>query len=139
MFYPIMYQDMMGLAGRYTAQPSPLDEEKLQIELSQKNYAPRDYARELAERKAHAMGVTMQHDGEVTLIIGSDTIVNLNGSICEFTKHVYTTSFLLLCLTVADCPQIHPSVEKPKDEADAFNMIQSLSGNWHQVHTGVAV
>ena len=30
-------------------------------------------------------------------------------------------------------------MEKPKDEADAFNMIQSLSGNWHQVHTGVAV
>ena len=86
----------MGLAGRYTAQPSPLDEEKLQIELSRKNYAPHDYARTLAERKAHAMGTTMQHDGKVILIIGSDTIVNLNGNICEYmqTKHVYTTCFL---------------------------------------------
>lgn len=30
-------------------------------------------------------------------------------------------------------------VEKPKDEAEAIGMIQRLSGNWHQVHTGVAV
>ena len=30
-------------------------------------------------------------------------------------------------------------MEKPKDEAEAFEMIQRLSGNWHQVHTGVAV
>ncbi len=77
----------MGLAGRYTAQPSPLNEEELQIELAQKNVSPHDYARILAERKSHAMGngpVTMQHDGgEVTLIIGSDTIVDLNGSISE--------------------------------------------------------
>lgn len=30
-------------------------------------------------------------------------------------------------------------VNKPKDEADAFNMIKRLSGKWHKVHTGVAV
>lgn len=30
-------------------------------------------------------------------------------------------------------------MEKPKDEVDAFDMISRLSGNWHQVHTGVAV
>lgn len=29
-------------------------------------------------------------------------------------------------------------MEKPKDDTDAFNMIRRLSGNWHQVHTGVA-
>ena len=29
--------------------------------------------------------------------------------------------------------------EKPKDEEDAYNMLKKLSGNWHQVHTGVAV
>ena len=28
--------DMIGLAGRYTAEPSPLNEEELQIELAQK-------------------------------------------------------------------------------------------------------
>lgn len=103
--------DMMGLAGRYTAEPSPLDEEKLQIELANKETSPHEYARTLAERKAHAMGVTMLNSEEVTFIIGSDTIVDLDGSI----------------------------MEKPKDEANACEMIRHLSGNWHQVHTGVAV
>lgn len=28
---------------------------------------------------------------------------------------------------------------KPRDEADAFRMLQSLSGRWHQVYTGVSV
>ena len=35
-------------------------------------------------------------------------------------------------------PATH-EVNKPKDEADAFDMIKRLSGNWHKVHTGVAV
>ena len=30
-------------------------------------------------------------------------------------------------------------MEKPKDEGDAFDMLQRLSGKWHKVHTGVAV
>ena len=34
--------DLMGLSGRYIAQPSPLDEEALQIELAmRKDYTPR--------------------------------------------------------------------------------------------------
>ncbi|KAL7535114.1 hypothetical protein ACHAXR_006280 [Thalassiosira sp. AJA248-18] len=104
--------DMMGLSGRYTAEPSPLNEEELQIELSKKDISPHDYARTLAERKAHAkIPSVTKSNGEVTLIIGSDTIVDLDGVI----------------------------MEKPKDEADACEMIQRLSGNWHQVHTGVAV
>ena len=74
---------MMGLAGRYTAKPSPLNEEELQIELANRNFLPSEYARTLAGRKAHAMGVTMPKDGEVTIIIGSDTIVDLDGSISE--------------------------------------------------------
>lgn len=88
-----------------------LPSKELQIELSEKEVSPHDYAKTLAERKAHAMGVTLTDNGKVTLIIGSDTIVDLDGSI----------------------------MEKPKDEADAFEMIRRLSGNWHQVHTGVAV
>jgi septum formation protein len=28
---------------------------------------------------------------------------------------------------------------KPKDEEDAFHMLSALSGNWHQVFTGIAV
>ncbi|KAL3823831.1 hypothetical protein ACHAXA_004103 [Cyclostephanos tholiformis] len=103
--------DMMGLSGRYKVQVSPLDEDEVQIELAEKNYPPQDYARTLAERKAQALAVTMPHPREVTLIIGSDTIVDLDGSI----------------------------MNKPKDEADAFDMIKRLSGKWHKVHTGVAV
>lgn len=30
-------------------------------------------------------------------------------------------------------------MNKPKDDADAFDMIKRLSGCWHKVHTGVAV
>jgi predicted house-cleaning NTP pyrophosphatase (Maf/HAM1 superfamily) len=79
---------MMGLAGRYTVSPSPLNEEELQIELANKNFSPQEYARTLAERKAHAMGVmmcgTVPNSGEVTIIIGSDTIVDLDGTISEF-------------------------------------------------------
>ena len=104
--------DMIGLSNRYIVQPSPLDEEKLQIELaSQNDITPTVYARTLAERKAHAMAVTLLDNEGVTLVIGSDTIVDLDGSI----------------------------MEKPKDEEDAYNMLSRLSNNWHRVHTGVAV
>lgn len=105
---------MMGLGGRFTATPSPLDEEKLQIELSKQQLSPSDYARTLAERKAHAYGVEaadFSTDWSVTLIIGCDTIVDLNGKI----------------------------MEKPSNEDVAYTMLSSLSDNWHQVHTGVAV
>ncbi len=78
----------MGLSGRYTVQPSPLDEDKLQIELAENDYPPRDYVRTLAERKAQAVAVTMSRTGTATLIttliIGSDTIVDLDGFISEF-------------------------------------------------------
>ena len=45
------------------------------------------------------------------LVISSDTLVELSGK----------------------------ALGKPKDEADAFNMLRSLSGKAHNVHTGVAV
>ena len=76
---------MIGLTGRYSAEPSPLNEEELQVELASKQTSPQDYARILAERKAHAMGVTLKNtNGDVTLIIGSDTIVDLDGHISEY-------------------------------------------------------
>ena len=105
--------DMMGLQNRYTHQPSPLDEEALQIELAKQEITPSDYARILAERKAEAMGASMPStNGEdITFIIGSDTIVDLDGCV----------------------------MNKPTSEADAHHMLSKLSGNWHQVHTGVAV
>jgi septum formation protein len=105
--------EMMGLAGRFTAIPSPLDEEKLQVELSQREITPPDYARILAERKAHAYGAAAvdSTNESVTLIIGSDTIVDFDGHI----------------------------MNKPSNAEDANRMLSMLSGNWHQVHTGVAV
>lgn len=107
---------MMGLAGRFTQTPSPLDEEALQVELANQTVSPEDYAKILAERKAEALGLHLKKSGDdmselTTFILGSDTIVDLNGHI----------------------------LNKPADEADAVRMLQSLSGNWHRVHTGVAL
>lgn len=113
--------DLMGLSGRYKAQPSPLDEEALQIELAERknDYTPQWYALELAERKAHAMAITLlpqnytnnDDDVKITLVIGSDTIVDLDGEI----------------------------MNKPTNGADAYTMLKNLSGKWHKVHTGLAI
>lgn len=112
--------DMMGLAGRYTAEPSPLNEEELQVELANKNFSPHDYARTLAERKAHA-AIVMQssnNDGEVTLIIGSDTIVDLNGlisklcyifGICTILNSIYCGIIFVLSLRISPWYQTNNS------------------------------
>lgn len=105
----------MGLAGRYTAEPSPLDESALQEELSgQPHVPPEAYARILAEHKAEAMGkhiIGKSTDDGSTFVLGSDTIVDLDGDI----------------------------LEKPNDKSDAIDMLSRLSGKWHKVHTGVAL
>jgi septum formation protein len=110
--------DMMGLAGRYTVQPSPLDEEALQVELAKviPQLCPKEYTKTLAEEKAKAMAMTLvAQEGETQsqtyFVLGSDTIVDLNGSI----------------------------LNKPVDEKDAELMLTRLSGNFHEVHTGVAL
>lgn len=114
--------DMMGLDGQFTATPSPLDESKLQEELQSRADAisPKEYVQILSERKAHAMVVDGKsvwekqvNDNETknVLIIGSDTIVDLDGDI----------------------------LEKPKDEDDARDMLGRLSDRWHCVHTGVSI
>ena len=51
--------------------------------------------------------------------------------------------FILSYLSIGtDIIDIYPfstiKVEKPKNEGDAFNMLRRLSGNVHQVHSGVA-
>lgn len=117
--------DMMGLKGKYTVNPSPLDEEKLADKLSkEENLTPQEYTKILAEEKAHALAVEMvsskgtnqddksvHADNAVTFILGSDTIVDLGGKI----------------------------LEKPKSHEHAVEMLTSLSGEWHSVHTGVAI
>lgn len=108
--------DMMGLSNRYTVTFSPLDEEALQIELAKTPISPQDYAKKLAESKAHALADHMVSSDEVyshesSLILGSDTIVDKDSNI----------------------------LEKPKNEEDAKRMLRELSGDWHEVHTGVAL
>lgn len=108
--------DMMGLSGKFAQIPSPLDEEALQVELASETISPEDYARVLAERKAQALGIHLSKQKQstplhTTFIIGSDTIVDLEGHI----------------------------LNKPVDKSDAVDMLTRLSGNWHRVHTGVAL
>ena len=96
--------DMMGLAGRYTVQPSPLDETALQLSLTQsltntipttstittnsssssrssrsKNMTPQDYTLTLAQEKSKALAIQLATDCTTTstLVLGSDTIVDL--------------------------------------------------------------
>ncbi|NMA55395.1 MAG: septum formation inhibitor Maf [Firmicutes bacterium] len=64
----------------------------------------------LALRKAEAVASSMP-DREERLVIGADTIVVLDGTI----------------------------LGKPKNDQEAAAMLRRLSGNWHQVFTGVAV
>lgn len=99
--------EMMGLKGLFEATPSPLDETKLQKELVARNLSPPEYTRVLAEDKAKALAITRQNG----LVLGSDTIVDLDGVI----------------------------LEKPRDASDAKRMLRMLSGVQHSVHTGVAL
>lgn len=126
---------MMGLADLYTVQPSPLDESALQLRLLQskdsysdgamtqaqtQTMTPQDYTLTLAQEKAKALAVSLIDDHDPTtqqvptpptLVLGSDTIVDLDGMI----------------------------LEKPKDEASAKTMLTALSSKSHRVHTAVAL
>mmetsp|Transcript_18690 Transcript_18690/g.24077 ORF Transcript_18690/g.24077 Transcript_18690/m.24077 type:complete len:241 (+) Transcript_18690:182-904(+) len=107
--------DMMGLAGRFDVMPSPLDETLVQQRLRQQSETasvdPIEYTRTLAEEKAKALAETLDSIERTTLVLGSDTIVDLEGVI----------------------------LEKPVDERDAKNTLSRLSGRQHYVHTGVAL
>ena len=101
----------MGLQEELAASPTPI--------------SPQDYARKLAESKASALGEEMMtrkqnqeqkksknvHVRGSTFILGSDTIVDMDGKI----------------------------LEKPKGVENAKAMLTKLSGAWHEVHTGVAL
>ena len=70
---------------------------------------PAAIVQELAGRKA--LAVASHHKGEAVTVIGADTIVVYEGEI----------------------------LGKPKDTDDARRMLRELSGNAHQVYTGVCV
>lgn len=69
--------------------------------------SPDMFVQELARQKA--LEIAENHPDDI--IIGSDTVVAINGEI----------------------------LGKPKDEKDAFRMLKMLSGTSHSVFTGVAV
>jgi septum formation protein len=123
--------DMMGLQNRYTVIPSPLNETFVQnllrnnhhntnISSNNNSLNPMDYVRTLAEQKAYAVAYDLKGNINTScttlLILGSDTIVVLTTG---------TNNTIIL--------------EKPKDQNDAMQMLQSLQGRSHQVYTGVAL
>ncbi|MBE6915238.1 MAG: septum formation inhibitor Maf [Ruminococcaceae bacterium] len=70
--------------------------------------SPDEYVKTLAKAKAEEVASRVGAD---CLVIGSDTVVALDGKI----------------------------LEKPKDGDDAFQMLSDLSGRAHEVYTGIAV
>ena len=71
--------------------------------------SPPNFVKELAKRKAEE--VAMREAARGKIVLGSDTVVAFDGKI----------------------------LGKPKDEAEAFSMLSALSGNVHQVYTGVCI
>lgn len=73
---------------------------------------PEDIVKDLSMLKAQAVEEELKVKTDNSFfVIGADTIVYSDGKV----------------------------LGKPKDEEDAFNMIKGLSGNIHQVYTGVTI
>ena len=73
--------------------------------------SPRDLALRLAGAKAHAVALRHMGDPSVPLVIGADTVVDVDGE----------------------------AFGQPVDMAHARDMLRRLSGRAHRVHTGVCV
>lgn len=84
-------------------------------EISTPGLDPAETVKELARNKASNVAERIKNSGglggEEALVIGADTVVVLSGEI----------------------------LGKPKDEADAERTLRRLSGNRHEVYTGVSV
>lgn len=79
-------------------------------ETTPEQWEPEQIVMELALRKARAVQATLEPAAREAVIIGSDTIVVLDGQV----------------------------LGKPKDEAEAASMLRSLQGRSHDVYTAVA-
>ncbi|ADM71470.1 Septum formation protein Maf [Paenibacillus polymyxa E681] len=79
-------------------------------ESTPESWTPQQIVETLAARKAEAVVNTATQPKEAGLVIGSDTIVVLDGSV----------------------------LGKPADHADAVRMLTALQGRTHRVYTGVA-
>eukprot|EP00614_Pseudopedinella_elastica_P000667 CAMPEP_0172592340 /NCGR_PEP_ID=MMETSP1068-20121228/11296_1 /TAXON_ID=35684 /ORGANISM="Pseudopedinella elastica, Strain CCMP716" /LENGTH=233 /DNA_ID=CAMNT_0013389291 /DNA_START=252 /DNA_END=953 /DNA_ORIENTATION=+ len=105
--------DLMGLEGRYEVIVSSF-EETLDKGLYRDENGPARYAMDNAVEKAREVATRLASespDARSTIVVGSDTIVDLDGNI----------------------------LEKPKSEAEAKAMLRSMSGRGHWVHSGVGM
>lgn len=75
------------------------------------NTEPQKVVEELSYQKAYAVLKLQKPTEQKYVVIGADTVVSIDGKI----------------------------LGKPKDELDAIKMLQKLSGNSHEVYTGVTV
>lgn len=72
---------------------------------------PEDYVMELSALKAQSVLDTISENDDSVVVIGADTIVYHKGNI----------------------------LTKPEDKEDAFRILRDLSGDVHQVYTGVSI
>ncbi len=72
---------------------------------------PGEVVKKLSDCKAMAVAMNLSEEMQDAIVIGADTVV----------------------------AQDHRILGKPKDENDAFQMIQMLQGQTHQVYTGVTL
>ena len=95
---------MIGSKDEHQIVPSPLDEEPAQVELQAMEVKPSECVKKLAEKKCVALVnnlelLSLDSDNHPTIVIGSDTIVNLDSN----------------------------ALEKPNDKNHAFDMLATSS------------
>ncbi|NME99003.1 Maf family protein [Aneurinibacillus aneurinilyticus] len=97
---------LAGLGLTFTVQPS------VASEVVEEDVSPEEFVTILARRKARDVAFSLaDNEDESYLVIGSDTVVVLDGEI----------------------------LGKPEHEEDAFRMLSGLQGRTHTVYTGLCV
>lgn len=98
-------RELIALLNRpFEVVPSHADED------TPEDYTPEQIVEELALRKAKAVYDSYESSMEGAIVVGSDTIVVIDGMV----------------------------LGKPKDEEDAYRMLGMLQDRKHEVYTGVA-
>ena len=97
--------EMHGAPSYFEREAPGVDEQTMVGE------SPRDLALRLAKEKARAVALRHLDDSVTPLVIGADTVVDVDGE----------------------------AFGQPIDEAHARSMLKRLSGRAHRVHTGVCV
>ena len=106
-------RELLGLAVKdYTVIAAEIDEEEIAMALLRNRKEDfLETAKQLVMELAAKKAEVIQRDKPEALVIGADTVVVFNESI----------------------------LGKPRDHKEAYNMIRQLSGNIHQVLTGVCI